>query len=59
MSPTFLRSQRAGWPRRLSTAKARPAELNERYGSGERQRYDFFYGDATHAPLVVYVHGGY
>jgi arylformamidase len=35
------------------------AELDQHYGTGERQRYDLFYGDALGGPLIVYVHGGY
>jgi arylformamidase len=35
------------------------AELNLPYGTGERQRYDLFFGNGASAPLVVYVHGGY
>jgi arylformamidase len=33
-------------------------ELNQPYGSRERQRYDLFHADAA-APLIVYIHGGY
>jgi RimJ/RimL family protein N-acetyltransferase/acetyl esterase/lipase len=35
------------------------AELDQRYGSGERHFYDLFFTDTADAPLVVYVHGGY
>jgi arylformamidase len=37
------------------------AELDQPYGSGERQRYDLFRPKAggANVPLVVYVHGGY
>lgn len=36
------------------------AELDQPYGSGERQRYDLFRPRATAASLlVVYIHGGY
>lgn len=34
-------------------------ELNQPYGSRERQRYDLFHAAAEAAPLVVYIHGGY
>jgi arylformamidase len=34
-------------------------ELNQPYGSRERQRYDLFHAAAEDAPLVVYIHGGY
>ena len=35
------------------------AELDQRYGPGDRHRYDLFFTDSAGAPLVVYVHGGY
>jgi arylformamidase len=35
------------------------AELDRRYGPGDRHRYDLFFTDSAGAPLVVYVHGGY
>ena len=34
-------------------------ELNQRYGSRERQRYDLFRAADEDAPLVVYIHVGY
>jgi arylformamidase len=34
-------------------------ELDQPYGTRERQRYDLFHADDAHAPLVVYIHGGY
>jgi arylformamidase len=34
-------------------------QLNQRYGSRERQRYDLFRAADADAPLVVYIHGGY
>jgi arylformamidase len=34
-------------------------QLDQRYGSRERQRYDLFRAADKDAPLVVYVHGGY
>ena len=35
------------------------AEVDRRYGPGDRHRYDLFFADSAAAPLVVYVHGGY
>jgi len=36
------------------------AELDQSYGTRERQRYDLFHAaDKAAAPLVVYIHGGY
>jgi len=34
-------------------------ELDQPYGSRERQRYDLFHAASEDAPLVVYIHGGY
>jgi arylformamidase len=34
-------------------------ELDQPYGSRERQRYDLFRAAQEDAPLVVYIHGGY
>jgi arylformamidase len=34
-------------------------QLDQRYGSRERQRYDLFRAADAGAPLVVYIHGGY
>jgi len=34
-------------------------QLDQRYGSRERQRYDLFRAADADAPLVVYIHGGY
>ena len=39
--------------------RAAHADLDQPYGSGERQRYDLFYAGGPTAPLVVYIHGGY
>jgi len=33
--------------------------LDQRYGSGERHRYDLFLAGDANAPQVVYIHGGY
>ena len=35
------------------------AELDRRYGPGERHLYDLYDAGAADAPLLVYVHGGY
>jgi arylformamidase len=35
------------------------ARLDSIYGTGERQRYDFFPAAADPSPLLVYIHGGY
>jgi arylformamidase len=35
------------------------AELDRRYGPGDRHLYDLFFADSAGAPLVVYLHGGY
>jgi len=45
----------------LSTAYrlAAKAQLNQPYGSRERQCYDLFQAVDKDAPLIVYVHGGY
>ena len=34
-------------------------QLDQPYGSRERQRYDVFHAAADDAPLIVYIHGGY
>jgi arylformamidase len=39
--------------------RAARGDLDQPYGSGERQRYDLFYAGEPGAPLVVYIHGGY
>ncbi len=36
------------------------AELGLAYGTGERQKVDLFFPDATgHTPLALFIHGGY
>jgi arylformamidase len=40
-------------------AQAAHAELDQPYGSGERQRYDLFHARDRCAALIVYIHGGY
>jgi arylformamidase len=40
-------------------ANAAHAELDQPYGSGERQKYDLFHGCDRCAGLIVYIHGGY
>ena len=41
--------------------KPKGAEIGVRYGSSERQAYDYFPGNDPHpgAPLAVFIHGGY
>ena len=39
--------------------RAAHGDLDQPYGTGERQRYDLFYAGEPGAPLVVYIHGGY
>jgi arylformamidase len=39
--------------------KTARADLDQPYGSGQRQRYDLFFAGRASAPLVVYIHGGY
>lgn len=36
-----------------------PCERDQPYGDQPRQRFDLFRARATHAPTVVYIHGGY
>lgn len=36
-----------------------PATLDRPYGDGERERYDLYPASQAHAPVVVYLHGGY
>ena len=40
-------------------AKAAHAELDQPYGSGERQKYDLFHAPDRRGGLIVYIHGGY
>jgi arylformamidase len=45
-----------------ASAAARQAsrtEMDQPYGSGERQRYDLLHAGERTAPLVVFIHGGY
>jgi acetyl esterase/lipase len=50
----------AGWIARSDALrKARPARLDERYGSGARQRIDMVSCGRPGAPTLVYIHGGY
>lgn len=39
--------------------RARPFRADLRYGEGERERLDFFPADTAHAPILVFIHGGY
>ncbi|HVV79949.1 MAG TPA: alpha/beta hydrolase [Pseudolabrys sp.] len=43
------------------TMKPKGVEIGVRYGTGERQTYDYFPGNDPHpgAPLAVFIHGGY
>ena len=63
-------NDRKGVPEYLSTNErwsmvasayrlAGDTQLNQPYGSSERQRYDLFRAADTDAPLIVYIHGGY
>lgn len=54
----------ARWAKASAAERAiAPAELDQPYGSGERQRYDLFHagdrGTPLRAPLIVHIHGGY
>jgi arylformamidase len=51
----------ARWQAASETERARGnrATLDQRYGEGERERYDLFASVAPGAPVVVYLHGGY
>jgi arylformamidase len=51
----------ARWQAASETERARlhRATLDQRYGEGERERYDLFASVVPGAPLVVYLHGGY
>ena len=51
----------ARWQAASETERARGnrATLDQRYGEGERERYDLFAAVPVGAPLVVYLHGGY
>lgn len=40
-------------------ARVDPATLDRSYGDGERERYDLYPASQAHAPVVVYLHGGY
>lgn len=48
------------WTQRSAALRARLPELTGlSYGSRERNRMDIFRSGATHAPLLVFIHGGY
>ncbi len=49
-----------GWSARSDALrKTREAKADLRYGSGPRQRLDFFPCGQTGAPTLAYIHGGY
>ena len=50
----------ADWLRRSEALRARlRCKLDLAYGDSERQKLDLFYAESAHAPLHVYLHGGY
>ena len=50
----------ADWTRRSDALQARLPELTGlSYGPRERNRMDIFRSGAAHAPLLVFIHGGY
>lgn len=51
----------AGWKDKASAFRASHAnsELGVRYGESERQYLDLFWPGADHAPLALFIHGGY
>ena len=56
MSATLL----ADWSRRSAAVRERLPELvGLPYGPRERNRLDIFRSGASHAPLLVFIHGGY
>jgi arylformamidase len=48
----------AGWATDAAAYRARHAPRSLSYGSGARNRIDFFGGDGK-GPIVVFIHGGY
>ena len=48
----------AGWARDAAAYRERHALHEIRYGTGTRNRIDFFAGE-TDKPIVVFIHGGY
>lgn len=52
--------QLASFEARSAALVARvPGELDVRFGAAERLVFDFFPGDRTNAPTLLFVHGGY
>ncbi len=50
----------ADWAERSAEVRRRArAELDIPYGSGPRQRLDFFPAERRHAPIHMFIHGGY
>lgn len=50
----------ADWQRRSEQLRAtRDCKLDLAYADGERCKLDMFTADATNAPLLMYLHGGY
>jgi arylformamidase len=55
-SPAWLQC----WRERSDALRAKPGHtLDIAYGSGERQKIDYFACGTQHAPLFVFLHGGY
>ena len=51
---------RAHWWEASTEIRAQPqSKLNVRYGARPRATLDYFPSGATHAPLFVFIHGGY
>ena len=48
----------AGWATDAAAYRAQHAPRSLSYGSGARNRIDFFAGDGK-GPIVVFIHGGY
>ena len=53
----------AGWARDAAAYREKHAPRTTSYGSGVRNRIDFFAGDGqspagSKAPIVVFIHGG-
>jgi arylformamidase len=55
-SPAWLQR----WRERSAALRTKPGHtLDIAYGSGERQKIDYFACGTQHAPLFVFLHGGY
>src|SRR5215470_310557 len=59
--PEHLAMQMRWTSASLATRSTLTSELDQPYGTGERQRYDLFFADRRDGvvPLVLYIHGGY